>query len=131
MFYKAIDFETADRTKASACAVGLVEGDGTKIGEEYYTLIRPPRMVFSDECIRIHQIHPADVENAPEFPALWKKAQNSNLLPKNFPECMCMSVKFQRFLIFISQIQILINHYDSLIIERILKTISEPIHFMK
>lgn len=73
MFYKAIDFETADRTKASACAVGLVEGDGTKIGEEYYTLIRPPRMVFSDECIRIHQIHPADVENAPEFPALWKK----------------------------------------------------------
>ncbi|HAT56004.1 MAG TPA: exonuclease [Veillonellaceae bacterium] len=73
MKYTAIDFETADKKPASACAVGIVTGDGRKIIKETYHLMRPPRMVFDDDCIRVNQIHPADVENEPEFPAFWEE----------------------------------------------------------
>lgn len=72
MKYTAIDFETADKTPASACSVGLVTGDGKEIVKETYHLIRSPKMHFDDDCIRIHQIHPQDVEKEPEFPAFWK-----------------------------------------------------------
>lgn len=36
MKYTAIDFETADKKPASACAVGIVTGDGRKIIKETY-----------------------------------------------------------------------------------------------
>jgi DNA polymerase III subunit epsilon len=64
----AIDFETANEQRASACSVGLawIEGGAVTRVEEH--LIRPREMRFSGFNIGIHGIHPEDVEDAPEFP---------------------------------------------------------------
>ena len=64
----AIDFETANEQRASACSVGLAwieNGAVTRVEER---LIRPKQMRFSGFNIGIHGIHPEDVEDAPEFP---------------------------------------------------------------
>ncbi len=64
----AIDFETANEQRGSACSVGLAwieEGRVTRVEER---LIRPRDMRFSGMNIAIHGIRPEDVEDAPEFP---------------------------------------------------------------
>jgi DNA polymerase-3 subunit epsilon len=65
----AIDFETADRSADSACAIGIVSIEKGKITKKGYRLIRPPRrhFVFS----YIHGISWADVEAQPTFSAVW------------------------------------------------------------
>ena len=42
----AIDFETADHGRDSACAVGIVKVQGTRIIHEESRLIRPFRWIF-------------------------------------------------------------------------------------
>jgi len=66
----AIDFETANETKASACAIGLawVEGDSVVRVEE--RLIRPPDMRFSSFNISIHGITPKMVVDKHELPVV-------------------------------------------------------------
>lgn len=64
----AIDFETANESRSSACAIGLAWVGGLDIVRVEYRLIRPKEMRFSGMNISIHGIHPEDVENAPEFP---------------------------------------------------------------
>ncbi len=63
--YVAIDFETSDYTKDSACAVGLARIEDGKIVSTLYSLLRPPnkRIRFTD----IHGITWEDVQNAPTF----------------------------------------------------------------
>lgn len=64
----AIDFETANEQRGSACSVGLAwieEGRVTRVEER---LIRPRDMRFSGMNIAIHGIRPEHVEDAPEFP---------------------------------------------------------------
>jgi DNA polymerase III subunit epsilon len=65
----AIDFETADRSSDSACALGIVSIENNKITKKGYHLIRPPRrrFVFS----YIHGISWADVEAQPTFNEVW------------------------------------------------------------
>jgi DNA polymerase-3 subunit epsilon len=65
----AIDFETADRSADSACAIGIVSIEKGKITQKGYRLIRPPRrhFVFS----YIHGISWADVEAQPTFIEVW------------------------------------------------------------
>lgn len=65
--FTAIDFETANASSASACAVGLVRvRDGRVVAQDGW-LIRPPagHDVFFAVNIGIHGIHPADVADAP------------------------------------------------------------------
>jgi DNA polymerase-3 subunit epsilon len=64
----AIDFETANEQRSSACSVGLAWIEGGKVGRVVERLIRPKEMRFSGFNIGIHGIHPEDVEDAPEFP---------------------------------------------------------------
>lgn len=72
MDFVAIDFETANQARSSACAVGLAFVSGGKIvGKESY-LIRPPMSEFSSICTNIHGITWTDVRNEPEFPEIWK-----------------------------------------------------------
>lgn len=64
----AIDFETANEQRGSACSVGLAwieNGQVTRVEER---LIRPRDMRFSSFNIAIHGIRPEDVEDAGEFP---------------------------------------------------------------
>jgi DNA polymerase III subunit epsilon len=67
--FAAIDFETADHGRDSACAVAVVRVEGVSIVDRTHSYIRPPRQhfVFTD----LHGISWNDVVNAPTFRQLW------------------------------------------------------------
>ena len=69
MRFVAIDFETADKGADSACALGAVLVEGSRIVETRYRLIRPPRptIVFT----YIHKIRWTDVADEPDFAGVW------------------------------------------------------------
>lgn len=69
--FVAIDFETADSKRDSACAVGLTKVCNGQIVDQLYGLLRPPRKKFSYFCIRVHGIHWHDVQDAPTFRDFW------------------------------------------------------------
>lgn len=69
MRFAAIDFETANHDRASACAVGLVVVDGLRIVDRVYELIRPPTREFA--FTHIHGLTWNDVRSAPTFADLW------------------------------------------------------------
>jgi DNA polymerase-3 subunit epsilon len=63
--FVAIDFETANVSRDSACAVSLVVSDGKRILETYSSLIRPPTLTF--QFSYIHGITAKDVKTAPSY----------------------------------------------------------------
>jgi DNA polymerase-3 subunit epsilon len=67
--FTAIDFETADNGRDSACAVGLARVEDGRIVRTDYRLIRPPReeILFT----YIHDITWEDVAGEPSFGELW------------------------------------------------------------
>lgn len=71
MNFAAIDFETANNRRSSACSVAIVEIKDGIITDSYYTLIRPPQMDFSYFNIQIHGIRPEDVREQPTFAEVW------------------------------------------------------------
>ena len=68
--FVAIDFETANGSPASPCAVGLVRVHDGQIVESVATLIQPPypNNWFHEGNIRVHGIRPSDVDGAPTMP---------------------------------------------------------------
>jgi len=71
--FVAIDFETADHGRDSACAVALVRVDAGQITERAVRLIRPPRSSFV--FTHIHGITWSMVAHEPAFGAVWKELQ--------------------------------------------------------
>lgn len=71
--FAAIDFETADYGRDSACAVGAVLVRNGRIVERYSQLIRPPRRRFA--FTHIHGLTWADVADSPSFPEMWPDLQ--------------------------------------------------------
>lgn len=71
--FVAIDFETANRSRASACAVGLAICTHSRIVQTRDYLIQPPSREF--EFTDIHGLTWADVCNAPTFAELWPTLQ--------------------------------------------------------
>ncbi|OWZ83326.1 exonuclease domain-containing protein [Natranaerobius trueperi] len=71
MDFVAIDFETANSSRGSACALGIVVVERGEIKEKKHWLIRPKNMDFKPYNIYIHGIKPEDVKNKPEFNRLW------------------------------------------------------------
>ncbi len=67
--FAAIDFETADYGRDSACAVALVKVENGRIVDRVSSLIRPPRSEFV--FTYIHGITWDMVRNAPSFAQLW------------------------------------------------------------
>ena len=69
----AIDFETANNSCASVCAVGICEYEDGCIEKTFDSLIRPEENVasFSPFNIQIHGIHPNDVVSAPRFKTIY------------------------------------------------------------
>lgn len=67
--FTAVDFETANGFRGSACAVGLVRVRAGKIVETDRWLMRPPEGFdhFDARNVQIHGIHPEDVRDAPRF----------------------------------------------------------------
>ena len=72
--FTAIDFETATYGGESACALGLVRVSGTEIVRSDYFKIRPPSRDF--RFTHIHGLTWADVENEPDFGALWPRMED-------------------------------------------------------
>ena len=75
MPFTAIDFETANGARASACSVGLCTIDnGTVVSCEEF-LIRPEPLYFSPMNVSIHGITEADVSGSPTFGEIWDAMQ--------------------------------------------------------
>ncbi|WP_336249339.1 exonuclease domain-containing protein [Stomatohabitans albus] len=75
--FVALDFETANRVRASACAIGLVRFDHNgEVEDSLYTLLKPhpDYAVFEYGNMQVHGILPEQVEHAPTwediFPAV-------------------------------------------------------------
>lgn len=67
--FVAIDFETANNRRDSACAIGLVKVVDGRIIDTAHYLIRPPTREFI--FTYIHGLSWKDVANAPDFGELW------------------------------------------------------------
>jgi DNA polymerase-3 subunit epsilon len=71
--FVAIDFETADFGRDSACAVGLVRVEGGAVVRREYSLLRPPRRLFV--FTYLHGIAWEDVEESPTFAEFWPRVE--------------------------------------------------------
>ena len=69
----AIDFETADNGRDSACAIGMVRVIDSTIVDQQSYLIRPPRREV--RYTHIHGLSWADVVEAPTFAERWPDIQ--------------------------------------------------------
>lgn len=67
--FVAVDFETANRSHASACAVGAVRVRDGQIVDEFRALVRPPEGLddFEPGNVRVHGITAAMVADAPTW----------------------------------------------------------------
>ena len=67
--FAAIDFETANNARDSACALGVVIVERGHIVERLYALIRPPSREFL--FTPIHGLAWEDVQRAQRFDTVW------------------------------------------------------------
>ncbi|MEI8241955.1 MAG: 3'-5' exonuclease [bacterium] len=70
--FAALDFETADYGRDSACALSVVIVEGDRVVDTWTRLIRPPRQGFV--FTYLHGISWRDVHDKPTFGELWPEA---------------------------------------------------------
>jgi len=69
----SIDFETANRSRASICAAGIAVFENGTLTESLHWLVRPPKghgwflPEFTENC---HGLTRFDVQDAPDFSAI-------------------------------------------------------------
>jgi DNA polymerase-3 subunit epsilon len=73
--WTAIDFETASRERASACALGVAVVEDDRIVERRDWLIQPPGNYFEPMNTHIHGIHADLVAQSPEFDEVWPEIE--------------------------------------------------------
>ncbi len=73
MDFTAIDFETANYQRESACQLAAVRVESGQVVDRQVWLIRPRPFFFSYRNIAIHGIEPHQVEDEPEFGELWPR----------------------------------------------------------
>ena len=71
--FAAIDFETADYWRDSACSVAVVRVEGERIVHREHHFIRPPRREFRFSSL--HGITWEQVEREPAFDTVWKRLE--------------------------------------------------------
>jgi len=71
--FMAIDFETADCPRDSACAVAMIKVNGHRIVQRHYYLIRPPRKRF--RFTHLHGLRWEDVRGELSFRELWPRIE--------------------------------------------------------
>ena len=74
MNFVAIDFETANYSASSACAIGLVKVVDGEIADTMVHLIRPPTRQFT--FTHIHGLRWSDVAKSADFGALWPSIES-------------------------------------------------------
>lgn len=89
MNFVAIDFETANHTPTSACAIGLAIVCEGKVVDTFYSLIKPEPFWFIPEFTELHGISAEDTKNAKSFDAVWPEIhehiKGKSLLAHNAP----------------------------------------------
>ncbi len=99
MNFTAIDFETANQTRASVCAIGLVRVEDGVVKKRVHQLIRPDSP-FNYACTMVHGIRAFDVRNSPTFPEFWEEIRDyfsDNVVCHNASfdiSCLRESLKF-------------------------------------
>ena len=87
MDFVAIDFETANWQKDSACAVGIISVKNGIVVDEYYTLIQPPNNFYNYHNTRVHGITAQDTYLSPTFdevfPEIQKRLQGKKVVAHN------------------------------------------------
>lgn len=78
MKYVALDFETANSSAISACAIGIAVFEDDKIVHTSAYLIKPPKefRTFNWYNIKVHGIKRAMVVNSPNFGELWHEIRS-------------------------------------------------------
>lgn len=76
MNFTALDFETANWYRKSACSIGLVKVRDGIIVDEFYSLIKPEPFWFHSINTNIHGITKNDCINAPTFKELWTEIED-------------------------------------------------------
>lgn len=71
MNFVAIDFETANEKRYSACAIGTAIVSNGEIVLNESLLIRPPELYFNPRNIELHGITEDDVSDLPTFDEIW------------------------------------------------------------
>ena len=72
--FVAIDFETADTGRDSACAIAVVRVEGDRVVDRRVRLIRPPRKTF--QFTYVHGIRWANVALEPIFEPVWNEVKS-------------------------------------------------------
>jgi DNA polymerase-3 subunit epsilon len=71
--FVAIDFETANYERGSACSIGVVKVRNNEIIAKERRLINPQTYFLDDFTENVHGITADDVKNAPLFDEVWGK----------------------------------------------------------
>ena len=69
--FTAIDFETANEQRGSACAIGVAVVRGGHIVETYQTLLRPRELRVDWRNFAVHGIPEASLRQAPTLADVW------------------------------------------------------------
>lgn len=69
--FVAIDFETANNDRGSACAIGIVRVENSKIVAKEMRLINPQTYFLADFTENVHGMTEEDVKDAPPFDEAW------------------------------------------------------------
>lgn len=71
--FVAIDFETANSARASACQIGLAKFQDGELVDQFESLVKPHQSMshFDPYNTQIHGITAREVQSAPEFIDLW------------------------------------------------------------
>ncbi len=73
--FVAIDFETANSSRSSVCAVGIVVVRGGEVVDKYYSLIRPNPNYYTYWTTQVHGLTRQDTDSQPHFPEVWAKIE--------------------------------------------------------
>lgn len=73
--FTAIDFETANSKRTSACSIGMAKVRKGQVVEHYYRLLRPEVGDFHPMNISIHGITPEQVADSPTLSELWHEIE--------------------------------------------------------
>lgn len=69
--FVAIDFETANAKRSSACSIGLAFVENGELVDSKHYLIKPTPNHYDIHNMRVHRLTEADTEHAPTFDKLW------------------------------------------------------------
>jgi len=73
--FTVIDVETANRSRASICQVGIVQVRNGVIQDEWTSLVNPDEG-FEWFCVKKHGIRAADVVRSPSFPEIYPRIRD-------------------------------------------------------